>query len=216
MARATPSLVRSWRLHFSSQPGSLSSGPRLQFFLEPALEAFPARRTLLALGAERRQYRIERLPLGGGTLRACIGGLAHQLRQHAQALGGNLLAPLAESGRQQRAPRRLFQCRQQVRTTPAHPLDPHVDARIEPRAAGIERAQRGVVGLRGGHAAQAQQQHQALQGRAPRRRCSRSFRSSYATMSMASTNGTPKAADHQRQHRGHGGDQEQVGAPEQR
>jgi hypothetical protein len=156
----------------------LVAWPVFQLLLEPSLETLPARRPLLSLLAQLSQHRVENPPLRRGTLRAGIGGVAHQLGQGPQALRGDLFAPLTECARQQFAPGCFLQRRQQLRTAPAHTLDTHIDACIETGTAGVHRAQCRVLGAGRACQAQTQTQHDQQPLHDAVLASSRSFRSS--------------------------------------
>ncbi len=168
----------------------------LELVLEPALEALPARRALLAL-----RRRAPRAPasswsgVGASRARGAARGLPHELGERTQALGGDFLAPLAQALRQQVAPRRARQRRQQFRAALLDAFDADVDRG--------HRAARGRLPRRAAPRRRPAMRHPAIiRPNNPSQRftrgpravpASRSFRSSYATISTASTKGTPKA-----------------------
>jgi len=117
----------------------------LQFFLEPSLEPLPARRTFLAFRTEFRQYRLELFAAWSIAQRGAAPGLTHEFRQRTQALGRDGVAPFAQCLWQQFTPWSTRQGREQLRTTLLDAFEPHVDRRIEARAAGLHYAQRGVI-----------------------------------------------------------------------
>ncbi len=193
MACAIPSLVRNCRLHCSSQPVFFVVLAILELLLEPAFEALPTGGALLTLLAEPGQHRRERFLVRRGAALARIAGVPDELGERAQAVRGNLLVAFPESARQQVAPRRLLQRRQQLGATARHALGADVDARIQARAAGLDHAQRRILRTRRRGEQQRRQQPQPLHDRTTRLSCSRSRRSWYATISTARMNGTPSA-----------------------
>ncbi len=83
---------------------------------------------------------------GAGRCEPAILGVTHQFGQGPQALRGDFFPPLAERARQQRAPGRFLQRRQQLGAAPAHPFDADIDPCVEAGTAGIHRAQRRILG----------------------------------------------------------------------
>ena len=139
----------------------------LELLLEPAFETLPTGGALLTLLAEPGQHRRERFLVRRGAALSGIGRVPHELGERAQAVGGNLLVAFPEGARQQVAPRRSLQCRQQFGAAARHARDADVDARIEARAAGLDHAQRRILRARRRGDPQRRQQPQPLHA-APR------------------------------------------------
>ena len=221
MACATPSLVLNWRLSFSSQPASSLSLRSSNFCLSQRLKRSQRVAPCCPLLAELGQHRRQDFLVRRGTARFGIAGVRDEFGERPQAFRGNLLAPLPKRARQQLAPGRFLQRRE------AAPGSAARCARCRYRLRGSRRARQASTARSAASSAPAparrprpnhrpDNSNQPLHGRTPRRCCSRSFRSCVGNDQHRQHERHAERAHHQVRHRTHGGDEEQVRAPQHR